>query len=129
MKNYLEEIRKKDLFVSKHLHELSGKKVLIRIDTNGPVRDGQPDLNSFRVFAHGMNIEKYVQHGALPILMTHQGRKGDDEFIANLSSVARRIDIMTGTKVQYVDEVMCNKVSSAIKNMKHGEHPIHCLCR
>jgi phosphoglycerate kinase len=121
MKNYLEEIRKKDLFVSKHLHELSGKRVLIRIDTNGPVRDGQPDLNSFRVFAHGMNIEKYVQHGALPILITHQGRKGDDEFIANLSSVARRIDIMTGTDVKYVDEVMCNKVSDAIKNMKHGD--------
>jgi phosphoglycerate kinase len=119
--NYLEEIRKKDLFVSKHLHELSGKRVLIRIDTNGPVRDDQPDLNSFRVFAHGMNIEKYVQHGALPILITHQGRKGDDEFIANLSAIARRIDIMTGIKVQYIDDVICSKVSEAIKNMKHGE--------
>ena len=121
MVNYVEEIRKKDLFVSKHLHELSGKKVLIRIDTNGPVRDNQPDLNSFRVFAHGMNIEKYVQHGALPILITHQGRKDDDEFIANLSAIARRLDIMTGIKVHYIDDVICSKVSEAIKNMKHGE--------
>jgi phosphoglycerate kinase len=121
MKNYLEEIRKKDLFVSKHMHELSGKKVLIRIDTNGPVRDGQPDLNSFRVFAHGMTLEKYVEHGALPIIITHQGRKGDDEFIANLSAVARRMEIMTGIKIRYVDEVTGPKVSEAIKNMKHGE--------
>jgi phosphoglycerate kinase len=121
MKNYVREIRDKDLFVSKHMHELSGKKVLIRIDTNGPVRDGQPDLNSFRVFAHGMNLEKYVEHGALPIIITHQGRKEDDEFIANLSSIARRLEIMTGIKVNYVDEVIGPKVSEAIKKMKYGE--------
>jgi len=121
MVNYLIEMRDKDLFVSEHLHELSGKKVLLRIDTNGPVRDGQPDLNSFRVFAHGMTLEKYVEHGALPIIITHQGRKGDDEFIANLSAVARRIEIMTGIKIKYVDEVMGLKLSEAIKNVKHGE--------
>lgn len=121
MVNCLREIKDKDLFVSRHLHELSGKKVLLRIDTNGPVRDEQPDLNSFRVFAHGMALEKYVGHGALPIIMTHQGRKGNDEFIANLSSVARRIEIMTGIKIKYVDEVMGPKVSEAIENMKHGE--------
>jgi len=121
MVNYLREIRDKDLFVSKHMHELSGKKVLIRIDTNGPVRDGQPDLNSFRVFAHGMTLEKYVEHGALPIIITHQGRRGNDEFIANLSAVARRIEIMTGIKIHYVDQVIGPKVAEAIKNMKHGE--------
>jgi phosphoglycerate kinase len=121
MVNYLKEIRDKDLFVSKHMHKLSGKKVLIRIDTNGPVRDNQPDLNSFRVFAHGMTLEKYVEHGALPIIMTHQGRKKDDEFIANLSAVARRLEIMTGIKIHYVDQVIGPKVAEAIKNMKHGE--------
>ena len=121
MVNYLREIRDKDLFVSKHMHELSGKKVLIRIDTNGPIRDGQPDLNSFRVFAHGMTLEKYVEHGALPIIITHQGRRGDDEFIANLSAVARRIEIMTGIKIHYVDQVIGPKVAEAIKNMKYGE--------
>jgi len=121
MVNYLREIRDKDLFVSKHMHELSGKKVLIRIDTNGPVRDGQPDLNSFRVFAHGTTLEKYVEHGALPIIMTHQGRKGDDEFIPNLSAVARRIEIMTGIKIHYVDQVIGPKVTETIKKLKHGE--------
>ena len=70
MVNYLHEIRKRDLFVSNHLHELSGKKVLIRIDTNGPVRNNHPDLNSFRVFAHGKTLENYVNHGALPIILS-----------------------------------------------------------
>jgi phosphoglycerate kinase len=121
MVNYLRKIIDKDLFVSKHLHELSGKKVLIRIDTNGPVRNGHPDLNSYKVFAHGRNIEKYVEHGALPIIMTHQGRKGNDEFIGNLSAVARRIEIMTGIKIKYVDEVMGPKASKAIENIEHGE--------
>ncbi|MDI6826085.1 MAG: phosphoglycerate kinase [Candidatus Aenigmarchaeota archaeon] len=121
MVNYLKEIRDKNLFVSKHMHELSGKRVLIRIDTNGPVRDGQPDLNSFRVFAHGMMLEKYVEHGALPIILTHQGRKGDEEFIANLSAVARRMEIMTGIEIHYVDKVTGSEVAEAIKNMKHGE--------
>jgi len=121
MVNYLKEIKDKGLFVSRHLHELSGKKVLIRIDTNGPVRDGQPDLNSYRVFAHGRNIQKYVEHGALPIIITHQGRKEDNEFIGNLSAVARRIEIMTGIKMKYIDEVIGSKASKAIENIKHGE--------
>jgi phosphoglycerate kinase len=120
MVNYLEEIKNKDLFVNKHLHELSGKKVFLRIDTNGPVRDGQPDLNSYRVFAHGRALESYVDHGALPIIVTHQGRKGDDEFIANLSAVARRIAVMTGIKVKYIDDIMGSDVEEAIKDMKHG---------
>jgi len=85
------------------------------------VRDNQPDLNSFRVFAHGRTLEKYVEHGALPIIMTHQGRKRDDEFIGNLSSVARRLEIMTGIKIHYVDHVIGPKVAEAIKNLKHGE--------
>jgi phosphoglycerate kinase len=121
MKNYLQEIRDKNLFVSKHMHELSGKRVLIRIDTNGPIRDGQPDLNSFRVFAHAKNLEKYVEHGVLPVILTHQGRKGDEEFMANLSAFARRMEIMTGIKINYVDEVIGEKANKAIKNMKHGE--------
>jgi len=121
MKDYLKELRDKDLFVSKHLHKLSEKKVLLRIDTNGPVRNGQPDLNSYRVFAHGRTLEKYVEHGALPIILTHQGRKGGEEFIGNLSAIARRIEIMTGIKIKYIDEIMGPNVKKTIKNLKHGE--------
>lgn len=121
MIDYLKELRDKDLFISKHLNELKGKKVLLRIDTNGPVRNGQPDINSYRVFAHGRTIEKYVEHGALPIILTHQGRKGDEEFIGNLSAIARRIEIMTGIKINYIDKIMGPNVEKAIENLKHGE--------
>lgn len=121
MIDYLKELRQKDLFISKHLSKLKGKKVLLRIDTNGPVRNGQPDLNSYRVFAHGRTIEKYVEHGASPIILTHQGRKGDEEFIGNLSAIARRIEIMTGIKINYIDEIIGPNIENAIKNLKEGE--------
>lgn len=119
--DYLKQLRDKNLFISNHTDELKGKKLLLRIDTNGPVRDGQPDINSFRVFAHARNLEKYVNHGALPIILTHQGRKGDEEFIGNLSAIARRMEIMTGIKVKYVDEVIGQEAKEAIRNMKPGE--------
>jgi phosphoglycerate kinase len=121
MADYLEEIQRKNFFVSNHLGELNNKKILLRIDTNSAVINGKLDLNSYKVFAHSQTLKKYVDEGAIPIIITHQGRKGDEEFIPNLEPIARKIEELSGVKINYVNEIMGENVEKAINELKPGE--------
>jgi phosphoglycerate kinase len=119
--NYLKEIKNKDLFVKDHLDELQGKKVFLRIDTNSAVVDGKVDVDSYKVFAHSGTLKKYVDNGLLPILVSHQGRKGDEDFVPSLKPIAEKMEELSGVKVKYVDGVMGKKVCDSIKKLKSGE--------
>ncbi len=121
MKKYLEEIRKRNLFVSNNLRELKGKKTFLRIDTNSAVVDGELDLDSYKLFAHSKTLKKYVDNGAVPIIVTHQGRKGDEDFVANLKPIAEKMEEISGVNVKYVNAVMGDEVSNAIKHLNPGE--------
>ena len=121
MVNYLEEIKKRDLFVSEHIDEINEKRIFLRIDTNSAVVNGNLDLDSYKLFAHAQTLKKYVDAGALPIIVTHQGRKGDDDFVSNLEPLARKMEEISGVKVNYVDEIMGEKVGKAINKLRLGE--------
>ena len=119
--NYLEEIRKRDLFVKDHLDELEGKKVFLRIDTNSAVIDSKLDVNSYKVFAHSNTLKKYVDNGILPVIVSHQGRKGDEDFVPNLKPIAEKMEELSGVKVKYIDEIIGKRVCDSIKKLKSGE--------
>ncbi len=121
MTNYLEEIRKRNLFISNNLNFLKGKKVFLRIDTNSAVTDGKLDLDSYKLYAHAQNLKKYISKGALPIIVTHQGRKGDEEFVENLEPIAKKMEELSGIRINYVDEIFGENLKKSIKNMKKGE--------
>jgi len=121
MVNYLEEIKKRDLFVSEHIDEINEKRIFLRIDTNSAVVNGNLDLDSYKLFAHAQTLKKYVDAGALPIIVTHQGRKGDDDFVSNLEPLARKMEEISGVKVNYEDDIMGEKVGKAINKLKLGE--------
>jgi phosphoglycerate kinase len=121
MVDYFEEIKKRDLFVSEHLDDIKEKRVFLRIDTNSAVVNGKLDLDSYKLFAHAKTLKNYVDAGALPIIATHQGRKGDEDFVPNLEPLARKMEQISGVKVNYVDEIMGEKVGKAINKLKLGE--------
>jgi len=121
MTDYLQEIKKRKLFVSEHLEEINEKRVFLRIDTNSAVVNGNLDLDSYKLFAHAQTLKKYVDSGALPIIITHQGRRGDDEFIPNLEPIARKMEEISGVKVKYIDQVIGETVGEAINKLKLGE--------
>jgi phosphoglycerate kinase len=121
MVNYFEEIKKRNLFVSEHLDEVNEKRIFLRIDTNSAVVNGNLDLNSYKLFAHAQTLKEYVDAGALPVIATHQGRKGDDDFVPNLSPLAKKMEQISGVKVNYVDDIVGEKVGKAINKLKLGE--------
>jgi len=121
MIDYLQEIKKRGLFVSEHLNDIDKKRVFLRIDTNSAVVNGNLDLDSYKLFAHAQTLKKYVDAGAIPIIITHQGRRGDDEFIPDLEPIARKMEEISGVKVNYIDDIIGERVGVAINTLKSGE--------
>lgn len=121
MINYFDEIKKRDLFISNHLDEINEKRIFLRIDTNSAVVNGKLDMDSYKLFAHAKKLKEYVDAGALPIITTHQGRKGDDDFVPNLESLAKKMEEISGVKINYVDSIMGEKVGRSINKLKLGE--------
>jgi phosphoglycerate kinase len=74
-----------------------------------------------RIRAHAeTTIEELSEKGAKVVVLAHQGRKGDPDFIP-LKQHAEILSKVLGKPVQYVDDVYGEKAKKAIKNLKSGE--------
>jgi phosphoglycerate kinase len=74
-----------------------------------------------RIRAHGeTTIKELAEKGAKVVVLAHQGRKGDPDFIP-LKQHAEILSKVLGKPVQYVDDVFGEKAKKAIKNLKSGE--------
>jgi len=98
------------------------KVVLVRVDFNSPVdSESKKVLEDVRIRAHGeTTIKELAQKGAKVVVLAHQGRKGDPDFIP-LSQHAEILGKVLGKPVKYVDDVFGEKAKDAIKNLKSGE--------
>ncbi|MEO1721267.1 MAG: phosphoglycerate kinase [Pseudomonadota bacterium] len=68
--------------------DLAGKRVLIRVDLNVPVKNGQV-TDDTRIRAHVPTIATVMKRGGLPILLAHFGRpKGTPNAEMSLGQVA-----------------------------------------
>jgi phosphoglycerate kinase len=98
------------------------KVVLVRVDFNSPVDpQSKKVLEDVRIRAHGeTTIKELAQKGAKVVVLAHQGRKGDPDFIP-LKQHAEILGKILGKPVKYVDDVFGEKAKEAIKNLKSGE--------
>ena len=85
--------------------ELSGKRVLIREDLNGPV-DGGKVTSDARIRASLPTIQAAQEAGAAVMLMSHLGRptEGNPEDAFSLRPVADRLSELLGRDVSLVRE-------------------------
>jgi phosphoglycerate kinase len=98
------------------------KMVLVRVDFNSPVDpESKKVLDDARIRAHGeTTIKELVEKGAKVVILAHQGRKGDPDFIP-LEQHAETLSKILRKPVKYVDDVFGEKAKNAIKNLKSGE--------
>ena len=102
---------------------VKGKKVLVRVDFNVPLKDGKI-TNDNRIVAALPTINKLVENGAKVILCSHLGKpKNGPEDKFSLKPAADRLAELVNTKVIFAkdDNVVGENAKKAVAEMKDGE--------
>ncbi|MEM0061338.1 MAG: phosphoglycerate kinase, partial [Fervidicoccaceae archaeon] len=100
--------------------DVSGKKVLLRVDINCPIsRDGKI-LDDYRIRIHSSTVRRLIEENAAVVILAHQGRPGMDDFI-DLSQHSTIMSRIVGTDIQFVDDIIGPESISRIKKLEPGE--------
>ena len=100
---------------------LKGKRVLMRVDFNVPIKDGKVE-NDKRLRASLPSIQYVLGQGASLVLMSHLGRP-DGQKIAkySLAPVAERLQALLGQPVKFLPDCVGPEVERACAALKPGE--------
>jgi phosphoglycerate kinase len=101
--------------------EVQGKRVLVRVDFNVPIQNGQ--ITDDRRIRESLPTIQYLQErGAKVILMSHLGRpKGRRDPQYSLRPVAERLSELLGRPVQFLEDCVGESVEQAVQAMAPGE--------
>ena len=98
--------------------DVKGKRVIIRVDFNTPIKDGVVSDNT-RIKAALPTIKYLLDNGASLIVMTHLGRpKGEKKTEFSLSPVRDEFEKLLGKKVILAPDVITKEVDSLVANLK-----------
>jgi phosphoglycerate kinase len=95
------------------------KRVLVRLDLNSPVEDGEVQDNR-RFERHSETVRELAEAGHRVVLMAHQGRPGDDDFV----SLEQHADILAshvGRDVRFVADTYGEEAIDAVESLDAGE--------
>jgi phosphoglycerate kinase len=102
---------------------LRGKRVLVRIDANVPLKSGKVvDGPHGKIARAAVDLEWLRQHGAKLIVATHLGRPNGKRSAAySVAPVARRLSELLGTKVRVSRELVGPKAERMAAGMESGD--------
>ncbi len=102
--------------------ELQGKKVLMRVDFNVPIKDGVIG-NDNRIVAALPTIQYVIDHGGKAILLSHLGRikKEEDKPALSMRPVAERLSNLLNKPVTFVPATEGAQLEDAINKMSDGD--------
>jgi phosphoglycerate kinase len=96
-----------------------GKRLLVRLDLNSPIEDGEVRDNR-RFERHAGTVRELLDDGHAVALMAHQGRPGCDDFLS-LEQHARILSEHVGSEVGFVADTYGEEALDAIDGLSGGE--------
>ena len=102
--------------------DVKGKKVLMRVDFNVPIKNGVIG-NDNRIVAALPTINYIIEHDGKAILFSHLGRikKEEDKKELSLRPVAERLAELLNKPVTFVPATRGAQLEDAINNMNDGD--------
>jgi len=101
--------------------DLSGKRVLMRVDFNVPIEKGKV-TDDTRIVEALPTIKYVMEKGGKLILISHLGRpKGKRIPEMSLAPAAARLGELLGRDVSFIDDCIGPKVQQAVDTLKDGE--------
>ncbi len=100
--------------------EVKGKTVLVRVDINSPVDSNGRVTSDTRIRLHARTLEELAAKGARVVVLAHQGRKGEPDFVS-LKDHSRVLGGILERPVRFVDDVAGEKALKAIRELNPGE--------
>lgn len=101
--------------------ETSGKRVIVRVDFNVPLKDGVVESDK-RLRASLPTINYLREKGAKVILMSHLGRPdGKRVPEASLAPVAKALSQLISAPVAFAEDCIGEPAKTAVANLKNGD--------
>ncbi len=101
--------------------DVKGKRVLVRVDYNVPIKENKV-VDDTRIVAAMPTVNYLLEHGAAVILFSHLGRpKGGPDPKFSLKPVAAHLSGLLGKPVAFVDDCVGPLAEAAARALKPGE--------
>jgi len=101
--------------------DVQGKRVLMRVDFNVPVKDGVVGDDT-RIVAALPSINHVLENGGSLVLMSHCGRpKGEKNMEYTLKPAADRLAELVDAKVTLAPDVIGDEVKAMVESLPAGE--------
>ena len=101
--------------------DVKDKTVILRIDINVPYNEETGKIcDSDRLKEHAKTAKELSKKGAKLVVLSHQGRREDPDFIS-LDQHAKLLKKHVGKTVSFVDDVIEEKAKKKIKSLKPGD--------
>ena len=101
--------------------DVNGKKVIVRVDFNVPIKDGMI-LDDNRIIGSLETINYLIKNNAKIVLLSHLGRikEESDKQKNSLSIVAKRLQELVNTKVFFTNKTRGEELETLINNLENG---------
>ena len=109
--------------------DVSGKKVLVRVDFNVPLDEDKTITDDTRIVRAVPTITDLLERGAAIILMSHLGRPqkekteegGMDYDRFSLAAIVERLEDHVGCQVIFVEDTIGDKAKEAVAALEPGQ--------